>query len=542
MKERMPITASGKINYLFPFSFKIEDIGSSFNYYKNAKTPQDYQNYIKSCTHNISGNREKRDSDKENQDENRIDFIWGIVWIPDNNWVFKPCLFEPNGKLIPWIETEKWEKKLTEKKYKEYREDIEALIAFDEFHLVSDFFHRQPFLRMRLENVISVYHKDSNNVIFSPIYIDLLIFLSLGQGVMIFRHNIYDINIDELISVRLCQFRRNISYNWILDKLGENKRNRELQDIYTSCCLHFSVMELISVYEVKRYATCIEITSFKNISGNVIDFEKFLKNNKAQIYGLLCVDEGWRNVNEKHADKILQEQSFSSREKWLQLSQEVTFMIYHPLDEKKKKEKKDDRMTISHKNAIEIYHRNLYQNRGRSIANSVNYIELVIVQEGYLNSLYQAAKDLAEKSKTTQRELVALRRQIITGCQTVTDSFNVFSGFPDTLEILRGLPGLHRRVQGVLEMIEKLIDDFHNYNEEYSRDIITALSVGLGTASLMAGISIPIPYIFKFAFLSSILTLTGLRIYKHPSEEFNRILIFILLVTLILIVASIFLF
>ncbi|MGD1046590.1 MAG: hypothetical protein ABR936_14885 [Bacteroidota bacterium] len=496
------IIKEGIINFIFPFSFENTWL-PLFSEKHHLKDSSAYLRYINKV--------------KELVNRNKVQIQWGTTWIPDDKWAFSPRSFDNNSPPLKVENPNDVDHKLNDNK------DRDAILSFDEFYYLKDSFKRQPLLRMRLKERLSAHWNDVNTDCALNAYVDLSLFLKMGLGSVIIRLPINNISVDDLIQLRLSQFRKNINIHWT--KENTNITFDEIQDLYLDYCKKIFRVELEPIHDVKMYSASIEIFSFTNRSTRDLTFHKVVSDYFRQLYGILCCDESWRKINTEQAKKTLKEQSFSTRKNRIQYAQEVTFMIYNGITGVLQIH--NDKTS----SAVERYNK-IIASTDRNIADGYYYLEFVCIQHIFLYLLYADTRTLMEVKKFPRRKLIQLRQKMITGRLFVIESFNVFTGLPPTLERMHGLDHMRNGVKESIEAIEKIMDNYRFFNQELISDIFTTLAISIGIASLLVSTHVSQITTVKMALGSFITFFTFTRMHKYP-KDVRSILLFILMPILI---------
>jgi len=450
----------GKINFVFPVETppawkRLVSEASTFK--ESAVEYRGFLNsFIRDCCHR------------------HIRFSWGLTWLPDTDWSFKPHTFGVGDKLRRLLPEA--ERATVAAEALDSLNDVRALVAFDEFQYPISLFRAQPFIRLRLRRKWRVVKTNGEPAFDAPQVVDLNLFPAIGQAHLVFRQPVVNSSPDELIAVRLAQFREGSPYRW--QSLDGDSSPIELLDSYRRECMESASGIFRLVHAVRRYATVVELIQACDVHGIELSLEKLLRRYYAALYGILCADEGWRATNRPFVEDYLRKASFTTRRDSIHFSQEVTFLTVRQAPQARIGLAPDSYSAISR------YHRALHQNRNRTVADGGSYTDLVIAQEGYLQSLHEEAKRLLAGNRLARKELVGLRRRASMATVQVVDMLNVFSGFRAMFEESRGIGILLERLNEIVDALGHAVEDLRSYQSEFATDLINGALLGVGFAAV----------------------------------------------------------
>ena len=256
-KDPVVIVEAGCINYLFPFSFKGHLVARDIHDHpRQLADPSAYCRQVTRSIHLLC---------------NQIPGAhYGMTWLPSEGWYFSPWRFAP-GEEITSLDIEEL-KAGASPDSAEY-EDLAALVASDGFFYLSEYLRRQPLVRIRLRDSVAVVRETDSTQLVPKVNVDLTLHLAFGQGCLVFRHAIRNLSVDDLIGIRLTQFRRGMPCRWI--ELGpEPSEPQELQDLYLSYGRKLFGSAFVPTYDVRQYAAVLEVSKVRQKDGHCVEFEQ----------------------------------------------------------------------------------------------------------------------------------------------------------------------------------------------------------------------------------------------------------------------------
>lgn len=495
----------GIVNIIFPFALK-DEWNSPFQENIYSKDVESYRNYIGQFVSKL-----QKESSR---------FEWGMSWLPNEAWYYKPYSFTAQYPLNELSNPITFDSIIDEQN----RDDIECVSITDQYLFVTDFFRKQPVIRVRLADKCAIYHEDIKKRMIQNIKIDVSYFPGMNHGTFIFRLPIDNIDIDDFIGIRLTQFRRDLPYKWIKND-GYKESFIDLQDLYQHYCRTVMGRSIIPILDVKMYGACVEIFSFKSELGSPLGFDEVMRDYKQQLYGMLCCDESWRFTELHHVDTKLNEMNACTRYKWIQYAQEVTYFLYNALHA--------DAKNVPHAKlgVLGDYNRIRLNTKPRSIALGCNYLELICIQQSFLYSLSMVARNMMGLKSISRGKLISLRKNLIISHLSIKESSNVLTDLKNILVSIRGMDLQLNNVQESIDAIDKILDHYRFYNNELITDLFTALMLAAAIASIVVTANPQSPLIIKLSLLTFIVSLTISRLYKYPKDKLSLSLIIITLIT-----------
>jgi hypothetical protein len=450
----------GCINYLFPFSFR--EHPTAVEVRKNPRRISDPAVYQKVLENAVAQLQSLGKSIR-----------WGITWIPRGGWEFNPFGFSSRNGLESLLPALNQNGKNSTNRLSP---DQLALIAGDGFFFLSEYLRRQPLVRIRLSDTARITLPPENDPVVPSVAIDLTLHLSLGQGCLVFRHLLQNMTVDQIIGMRLAQFRRGMSYRWEYEKDAPGS-SPELQDAYHRIGTNWFGKYFTPTYDVRQFAAVVEIRGVKTAGGARLNQEKIVSANPSWLYGLLHVDERWRDVDPRKAEEGLS--LTAPHTGWYRIyAQAVSLLVLHAI--------RSPKMSSSppNGNVLDRYYWNLRRNLDRTVADRCCELEALMAQENLMCSLYEEYRRRISASAPPRGRVQNLRKELVVSCQEADESFNIIPG-EEILLKARGLANWKDRISSVLQILETILSDYRLYNTEFFSDLGTAIGVGFSVTSIL---------------------------------------------------------
>lgn len=481
------VVADGCINYLFPFSFRQHPIARNFrDHPRHLLHPSTYrQEVVRSA---------------ERFCESVPDVLCCMAWLPSEGWHFSPWKSSPREGLTP-IAVDVLQSAAAADPL---GCDLAAHVASDGFFYLSDYFRRQPLLRLRLSASMTVVSDRSTRPLVPIVRVDVPLHLALGQGCLAFRHIIENMPIDDLIGIRLTQFRRGMPYRWT-DSAGSKKE--ELQDVYLNLGHRLFGSAFVPTYDVRQYAAVLELRRVRRRNGRPIRFEQARSSRPKWLYGLLHVDERWRDVDAiRSADGLSQAACHTSS--YCQYSQAVSLLILHSPETNCYSS-----CSITSK-LLDNYYWNLRSNLKRTVAERSCLLEALMAQENLLACLYDEYRSLVSRNAHPRSAVQRMRKELVASRQEADESFNVAPG-EESLIALRGPARWRERIQEAASILDSILEDYREYNTGLLADFGTSIGVGLGILSILFALDVDIPLCVRWGVSLGLGVFTLARWFKY---------------------------
>jgi len=509
VKDSMFIVEDGCINYLFPFSFQGHPVARDIH--DHPRQLADPPTYRRQVVHSIHLLCNKIPSAR-----------YGMTWLPSEGWDFAPWRFAPGEEITPLdIEALTAGASPNSAGY----EDLAALAASDGFFYLSEYLRRQPLVRIRLSDSVAVVPETDSTPLVPKVNVDLTLHLALGQGCLVFRHAIRNLSVDDLIGIRLTQFRRGMPCRWI--EIGPKRSEpQELQDLYLSYGRRLFGSAFVPTYDVRQYAAVLEVRKVRQRDGHSIEFEQIKESAPKWLYGLLHVDERWRDIDTGKAAEALS-QAVSHTERYRQYCQSVSLLVLHSTDTRSPHAGPTTHNTLDH------YYWNLRSNLQRTVADRSCVMEALMAQENLLVCLYEDYRSLVGPKAPSRSAVQRLRKDLVVSRQEADESFNIVPG-EELLTGVRGLARWRQRIQEASSILETILDDYRKYNSELLGDLGSSTGVGLSVLSILFSLGTRITLCTRWGITVGLGFLALTRWYKHKDRVAAVLLAVWILVSLFL--------
>lgn len=486
------IIEDGCINYFFPFSFlKHPAVEEVRGHLYQIASPRTYYNHISERIHQLC----------------RLipGISFGITWLPESGWRFSPWKFK-KGDDLSLLTCESMAELITKGAVGD--EDMIAMAACDGFFYLSEYLRRQPIVRLRLIKPTAVVRESDTSVVIDNVRIDLTLHLALGQGCLVFRHSLKDFPVDDLIGTRLTQFRRGMAFRWI--KTGsEHSRPIELQDLYFSLGKEVFGSSFVPTYDVRQYAAVLELRRVRQ-GNRLLEYDFISESNPKWLYGLLNVDERWRDIDEGRVKESLSK-TISHTKRYRQYFQSVTLMVLHSTDGL------EPYRGYPASNPLDLYYQNLRSNLRRTVADRACVMEAQMAQENLLVNMHEDYRMQIWNRTPSRSTTQHLRKALFLSRQEADESFNILPG-EELLSQVRGLSSWRQRIQEASATLDLLMEEYNKYHSEFMEDVGTSIGVGLSVFSVLFSLGTAAPISTRWGITLALAFLAISRSYKYKDR------------------------
>lgn len=484
-----PACLSGIINYHFPFMLSSPLVSKSLQkkYANITDSPQQYNEIIRKAIFSFVSSINP--------------YLWVISWLPNDTWKFNVADCKMDGTFTP-IEYNMVKA--------EFRNDLFTLISSENFYFLSESFRLHPSVKLRLTNSASVIDCKTNKQIVPVVWIDIYVNLLLGHGCITLRHSFSNFTTDNLINLRLCQFRNECSLKWIFPGTPDAKPV-DLQIGYQALCRSLFQHPVIPTYDVRRYGTTIELLFSENqlpLNQKIFTDKLF---NKKWLYGLLFVDEHWRNASIERVHEKLLELHEWHNERYLQFAQSVSLLTMHNTMLGKSKPNMETTPLI------DDYYSVINCSNNRSIADRACLLEKAVVQENVLHQLYNKFRsDISQKglnglSLSKLKHVLVLTRQDADECQNCIPGAEVLSK-------IRDYNSLEKRIDDAITVIEASIDERKIRKTDFLSDVAIAGGTFIGLFPILLTFHLALNLALRWAIIAGMLYFSIARLYRSVNR------------------------